>query len=114
MNELIIISSYRALFILPNGTYKKLTEDGWKFSSPQRIHESQLTCLLEVSSLYIAARYLDMRSYKNSNIDIIAIEDDEHRIEHIYVKVRMDYERYLVAIYQCLDDENELFIPWYQ
>lgn len=81
-----MVSPYEAVFLLPPGSKKMLGDDGWEFSSDERVPRTVLLSLAERLDLQKGESYLGMDVYEGRGLKLTAITD-EHGIEQIYIQI---------------------------
>jgi hypothetical protein len=101
-------SPYKAVFLLPRRSEKKLGEAGWEYSSSERLPHALLLSLVKDLDLRKEDSYLGMDVYEGTGLKLTAVTD-ERGIEHIYVQIwsrpREDVVRSVTP------DDVEVFAP---
>jgi hypothetical protein len=101
-------SPYKAVFLLPPETEKRLGDVGWEFFSSQRLPWKLLHALANELHLHKGNPWLGMEVYEGEGLKLTATAD-ARGIEHVYVQMwarsREDIER---AVAQ---EQVEVFTP---
>jgi len=104
---------YQAAFIIPIGTQKFLSEDGWEFESPIRLSEEIKDYFVQLLRLEFVENYLDIDVYTNESIKMSVINDEQGCIESISFQLYGESLNNLSDV--CANDnmffQAELFIP---
>jgi hypothetical protein len=79
-------SPYKAVFLLPLGTDKRLGDCGWEFSSRKRLPRTLLLSLANTLHLHKKESYLGMEVYEGGGLKLTAATDTSG-IEHIFVQI---------------------------
>jgi hypothetical protein len=103
-----MVSPYKAIFLLPPNTEKKLGDDGWEFSSTGRLPHELLLSVAKSLDLEKGRSYLGMEVYEGAGLKLTAITD-ERGIEDIYIQV---WSRPQEDVVECVRREDmEVFVP---
>jgi hypothetical protein len=99
---------YKALFLLPPRTRKRLGDDGWEFSSSHRLPASLPTCLAQALHLRRCPSYLGLDVFEGEGLKL-TVTTDRRGVENVHVQARgwprKELERALAL------DGVEVFVP---
>jgi hypothetical protein len=110
---------YKAVFLLPLGTDKRLSDCGWEFSSRKRLPPTLLLSLADTLHLHKEQSYLGMDVYEGEGLKLTAVTD-RRGIEHVYVQIWSRPKEDFVEMFSrrkddlaraVAPDEVEVFTP---
>jgi hypothetical protein len=104
-------NKYKAMFIIPKGAIKKLTDIGWIFESKKYYDKKILDALLPSLGLM---NVTDMDSFNNEEVNIDIFYIDDNNIESIYIRDFTTDKTQITKVMDFLLSEDydvEVFIP---
>lgn len=81
-----MVSPYKAIFLLPPKSEKMLGDDGWEFSSPERLPHTLLLSLANTLDLQKGRSCVGMEVYEGAGLKLTAVTD-ERGIENIFIQI---------------------------
>lgn len=99
-----------AVFLLPNGASKRLTEAGWEFDSEKLLPMCFVNPLMRRLALQSDNSFLGIDVYRNENIQANVEKSDSGLIEIIYFQCPRECLTELRLALSTIPD-TEVFIP---
>jgi len=104
---------YRAVFLIPLGATKVLDEDGWNFTSNERLPTSILAVLTQGLGFKILETYLGIDVYQCATMKANVTHDEQGRIEFVDFQV---FDGDVAIISNALEQAGllgtvEIFVP---
>lgn len=103
---------YKAVFIIPRGATRNLTDAGWEFSTPQRLPLEILFALNRTFHLDKKETYLGMEVYEGKGIKLTAVFDEAGLVENIYIQLSLrTFDEVERALSSVVGPMAEIFSP---
>ena len=96
--------SYKAVFLIPVLSNKKLDDDGWFFESSERLKSDVISKIQKSLNLNFKEEYYGTVVYEGNGVKASVFYDDNHQIEQIYLQI------YGVSCLQIIDDIKDQFV----
>ncbi|MGO4550383.1 hypothetical protein AB4059_04675 [Lysobacter sp. 2RAF19] len=98
---------YRALFLIPAGSSRRLTAEGWwEFESSERIPQAFVDALVEAFDATFKEEFLGTRVHSAERLEISAAYDATGEIEVVQIKDYGDPRPIAPQILQIIDEQQ--------
>lgn len=102
---------YKAVFIIPKGSKKELTDVGWEFCGENRLPRDFVARLIQILNLNYEGEDFGMRRYSSDGIKLVVFLDEKSEIEQLYFQCFLS-EKDVVSAYRSIENPDvELFVP---
>lgn len=104
---------YTSLFVLPKGTNKVLTDEGWEFYSKIVFPVDFVSALVSALQLELDEEFGTIKKYKGVGSDLNAMFSEDGGVLHLHIKVYSADLDEVIARVQALNvsEEFDLFCP---